>query len=637
MSILDKIIEAKEKIGDKAALRIAEHYHVEQFDETKLKGCCPFHHEKTPSFIWNPKDLYMKCFSCGKTVGILDLYIETEGSYKRALKRLFRETGIDCNLNDLSSDNEKSFEDFKFPHEESNKDRSQVEAYMEKRGISKETLDYAGVKQDAYGNCVFELRDLDGRLMGVKYRPSHSIKKGQPKMWWQKNADMYPLLYNLMKVDISKPLLCVEGYLDALSVIEAGWTNVVSIPGGAEDLNWIEANYDFLQNVENIILWFDNDKAGETGRDKVLQRLGEYRCKIVKPDQDDIDAVSLYYAQYKVECTKTDANNILLACGKNRVLALIEGAEEVPSKKLKYLMDCKPTSVKDMEKTSMGIKGLDAMLYGNLFPCFSIFSGVGGSGKSSVANIASIIAPVEVGYKAFVFSGELGSGQLADWILSPLAGYNHIKEVYSPQSPERPFFVITDKAQEAIQSYYRKSMVVYNDEHELDTSGDSLLMAMEEAYRRYGCRVFLIDNLMCVSFENLNDDSKWDSQKKFIIRLMNFTEKYDVCTNLIVHPKKTIGYAKEPNVESLHGASEISNLCHRLLWVDRLNPDESTYNTRITVIKDRPTQAAGRHCELYYDEKTRRIYTDLEEQRKVYSWEKSVNIKYTEEEDSYLI
>lgn len=637
MDILEKIIEAKEKIGDDAAIEIAKYLGVENFDEKNLKGCCPFHHEDTPSFIWNKKDKMFKCFGCQRRYGILDMYTDIEGSYNKALEKLFERTGIKFDLRELKIDRNDFFERYRYPKEEPDRDKSNVYEYYKKRGISKETIDYAGVKEDSHKNCVFELRDLDGELLAVKYRPSHKIKDGEPKMWWQKDADTCPCLYNIDKVDITKPILFVEGYSDVLAVLEAGYKNVVSIPGGAEDLNWIEFNYELLENIEQIILWFDNDRAGEIGRKQAQQRLGEYKCKIVKPSKEDIESVHQYYSQYGADCQKTDANNILLACGKDRIINLIENAEDIPSKKLKYLMDCKIDSVKDMEKTSTGIKALDRILYGNLFPCFTIFSGKTGGGKSSVANIASLIAPVENGYKTFVFSGELGTGQLADWIVSPLAGYNHTQEIISPQSPERPFYVVTNQARQSIQNYYRKSMIVYDDEEALDVSGKSLMDGMEEAYRRYGCRVFLVDNLMCLSFNSLNEDNKWETQKKFIIRLMNFTEKYNVCVNLIIHPKKQNGYAKEPTADDLHGASEMGNLCHRLLWIDRLNPDDNIYNTKITVIKDRPTQAAGKHCELYYDEKTRRLYSDIEEQRKVYSWEKSCNIKYSKEEDEKLI
>ena len=110
-------------------------------------------------------------------------------------------------------------------------------------------------------------------------------------MFWQKDADTCPLLYNMDKVDVSKPLCIVEGYFDCLAVIEAGYTNVVSINGGANDDNWIKFNYEWLENFKDIILWFDNDEAGEDGLHKVVTRLGEYRVRIVQTIEEDEDAV----------------------------------------------------------------------------------------------------------------------------------------------------------------------------------------------------------------------------------------------------------------------------------------------------------------------------------------------------------
>lgn len=635
-TLYEKINEAKMAFGDKAAKIICEHYHAENFDEVNLKAKCPFHTEDTASFVWNPKEGYMKCFGCGKVVSIVDVYIETEGTFNTAVKRLFKETGIHYDLSRIESEKEDFYTGYKFPEEIECIDRSTVEEYWGKRGISVNTLDYMGIKEDEHGNSVFELRDMNNVLVAVKYRPSRAVKKGEAKMWWQKGADNCPMLFNFNKIDITKPILIVEGYGDCLSVYEAGFNNVVSIPGGAQDLNWIEFNYDILKNIDQFILWFDNDAAGEKGRAEVIQRLGEYRCKVVKPSKEDIEGVQEYYNQFNVKCSKCDANNVLLARGKERVLALINSAEEIPSKKLKFLMDCEIGTVKDLEKVTTSIQVLDDLLYGNLFGCFTIYSGKSSGGKSSVADIASIISPADHGYKTFVFSGELSDGQLADWIVSPLAGYNHIQRIHQA-GVARPYYIVTDKARKAIQKYYHDKMIIYSDEEALETSGDSILTSMEEAYRRYGCRVFLIDNLMCISFENVNEDNKWETQKKFIIRLMNFTKKYNTCTNLILHPKKMSKADGGLSTESLHGASEVGNLCHRMLWIDRLDPEDEGYNTKITVVKDRPTQSSGKSCKLYYDEPTRRFYSTIEEQRMQFGWESSANIKYTEEEDKLLI
>ena len=416
MDILEKIIEAKEKIGDDAAIEIAKYLGVENFDEKNLKGCCPFHHEDTPSFIWNKKDKMFKCFGCQRRYGILDMYTDIEGSYNKALEKLFERTGIKFDSRELKIDRNDFFERYRYPKEEPDRDKSNVYEYYKKRGISKETIDYAGVKEDSHKNCVFELRDLDGELLAVKYRPSHKIRDGEPKMWWQKDADTCPCLYNIDKVDITKPILFVEGYSDVLAVLEAGYKNVVSIPGGAEDLNWIEFNYELLENIEQIILWFDNDRAGEIGRKQAQQRLGEYKCKIVKPSKEDIESVHRYYSQYGADCQKTDANNILLACGKDRIINLIENAEDIPVENMIDLMDVEEFDIDKTGYNPTGIAELDKQIYGYIDGSLNIWTAYSGCGKSLAVDSDLVgengyfkMKDVKVGDKVYGEDGELHS------------------------------------------------------------------------------------------------------------------------------------------------------------------------------------------------------------------------------------
>ena len=639
--INEKINEAKEIIGSNAVDLIKEHFHLENFSEegSIIKASCPFGHtDSTPSFIWNSNEKYFKCFSCGRVYGITDLLIDTEGSFKKALGKLFKMANMEVDLDFREDGRDNFFDGYVYPPEETNTDRQATEEYCAKRGISKNTLDRMGVKQDIHGNIRFELRDLDNKLLAVKLRPSRRIHKGENKMWWWqgKNADgsrtrsTCPSLFNMNKVDFTQPLLITEGYFDCLACYEAGYKNVVSIHGGAEDLKWIQFNFDFLEQFDDIILWFDNDSAGMRGLESAISRLGEYRCKIVKPTKEHEDKIEEYYKNLgSKECIrKTDANNVLLACGSNAVLSLINGAKEIPSKRLKFLMDYEPTNVKDIEKVSTGFKAIDDLIYGNLFPCFTIITGYSGSGKSSLANISCLISPVEQGYKSFVYSGELDNGQLSDWICSPLAGRNHTLR-WENKDSARYSYSVSNEALKCIKDYYRTKIILYDDEDGLDSSGETVLEEMKNAYRRFGCRVFLIDNLMTLSFSGNDDDSKWETQKKFIIKLMGFTKKYKACVNLIVHPKKPVaGGTYEHSVYDLHGASEIGNLCHRLIWVDKLKDDEEGYNIKVSIIKDRPSQAAGKECKLYYDYATRRIYSNIEERDKAYSWESHYTINY---------
>lgn len=370
-NLYTKISQAKEELGTQAAAIIATELPIENWNAEKLSGKSPFNpNDNNPSFIWNAKENCFKDFSTGKNYGIIDFYMDKYGySFVTAAKKLFELVDMEFSDDEFSfmkSSKKDFFENYRYPREENNGNRDKVNKYLAKRSISSETLDYMGVKEDSHGNIVFELRDINDKLLAVKYRPARAINKGEPKMWWQKDADMCPSLYNINKIDITQPLVICEGFPDCLSIVEAGYRNVVSIPGGAEDLSWIEFNYDFLDSINEIILWFDNDKAGQGGLQKAVSRLGEGKCKIVKPTSLDEDDVEKYYKQYNenLSIRKTDANNILIACGKNEVIRLINTAEEIPLRNIIDLVEIEEFDINKVEYTPTGFADLDRKLYG---------------------------------------------------------------------------------------------------------------------------------------------------------------------------------------------------------------------------------------------------------------------------------
>lgn len=646
--LFEKIKEAKDKLGTEAAEIIAKEYPLEEFNPEKLSAKSIFNkNDNTPSMIWNKKDNYFKDFSTGRVYGLIDFYMEKYNEpYIKAARRMLDLAGIEYNpkmFSDKQNENKDFFKNYKFPHEENPINGKALE-YVLKRGISEQTAKYVDLRCDNNGNVAFQLRNVSGKVCAVKYRKSKPIPKHstEPKMFWQKDADTCPLLYNMDKVDISKPVCIVEGYFDALAVIESGYTNVVSINGGANDDNWIKFNYEWLENFKDIILWFDNDEAGEDGLKKVVSRLGEYRVRVVRTIEEDEDCVERYYQTFNESShiRKTDANNILLSCGKNRVIALINNAEAPPVKNLVYLMDSESENIADIEKFSTGIKSVDDVLYGNLMNTMTIYSGLAGSGKSSLINQSVIISALETGRSVFIYSGELSAGQILDWLIVPLAGVNHVKEVYSDKF-ERAFYYPTLEAASRIKKYYHDNLILYQPENELEADGDGIIEAMLNSYRRFGTTVFSIDNLMSISFKQTSEESKWEQQKAFIIKLMNFTNKYDVNVNLAVHPSKSVmNSGTKPNVYSLSGSGDISNLTQRLNFLERVNTNSSgpINKVKMSVLKDRPSSAAGSVIDMMYDKRTRRFFSNESELYKKYSWELNTPaINYTGQEKETLL
>ena len=93
------IEQAKDKIGDATADIIADIFKLEKYDSKNKKGCCPFHFENTPSFIYSSKTHRFHCFGkCNKSVDIVDAFIEGQGmTFNQAVSKVFELADMDGN------------------------------------------------------------------------------------------------------------------------------------------------------------------------------------------------------------------------------------------------------------------------------------------------------------------------------------------------------------------------------------------------------------------------------------------------------------------------------------------------------------------------------------------------------------
>lgn len=634
MEILDIIKEAKQVYGDKAKEVIVNEWPLEAYDG-KNKARSPFNSDTTASCMWNQKELCWKDFSSGRVIGILDLFQHKYGdTYKEAIVRLCEETGVtlpdDGNWTGYNK-GELLPKNYRYPYitEQSFNNRKDVEEYLGKRGLSIATLDHFGIKEDEHKNIVFEFFDADNMLLSVKLRPSHRIKPPEPKMFWQNGSDNCPLLFNVNRVNFEQPLVITEGNIDAMSVFEAGYYNVVSIPGGVQDTKWIEFNYKFLENFSQFIVWTDNDEAGQQGRQKIVKRLGEYNCKIVTPTDDVLDVIESYYQQYDANShiRKADANNVLIACGGGMILNLLKTAKEIENPKVKRLMDYDEQQLQDLPRISTGFKAIDRVMYGNFENSLTILTGKAGSGKSTLLNQFFIAEPLEAGERVLIYSGELPARILLGNILRPLASRRHIIELDNGEDQPKGYKVTTE-ASKAIKSYYRDGLFVFDDLDELETNGGGLLEAMEYSYKRYGITSYVIDNLMTVDMRGVQGESKMDCQIQFVKRLKKFTREYPVKVLLVAHARKLASGQSDVGLDDISGASEIVKLCDRCYDIRPINngddADVFSPSTKISVVKDRQAGRVGAKFELYFDECSSRIYTDEPERDKQYAWERDL-------------
>lgn len=623
----EKIIEARERLGDKAKTIMEEE--IPLIGDGKMYFSI-FKEENTPSMAWFSDRQILKDFSTGKTMDYIDFAIKYHNlSFYGAVKELFELVGFEYDNSDFITgiNNDTFMKNYKFPLDEPLNNRENVNKYAKERGISLETLDFCNVKESANGNIAFQLFNTNYKHVATKYRIIGAYNKGKensPKWWWQKGASNCPILYGIERVDYTKPLVICEGYFDRLSVVESGYTNCVSIPGGAQSLDWIEWNFDFLQMFKIIIIWFDGDEAGQSMISKVVDKLGLDRTKIIKPYEIESGS-PLYNLPHK------DANDILVYFGATEVIKCIETAEYTPNPHLKYLFNIKEVELADLPRISTGFESLDYVVYGTFNQTLNVLTAPPGNGKSVIATLMGVISPLEAGKKVMIFSGEFSNESLVGNMFRPFAGRNHIIEIENKNNKAPSFYKVTKRAKEAVRDFYLNNLIFYDNSDELITDSEGILHQMEYSYKRYGVTFFVIDNLMCIKC-GANDNDKYSGQIDFVIKLKRFTRIYDATILLVAHPKKMAYGQTQLDMYSVAGASEIVNVADRVYSTGILDPATNNgYNTFIKILKDRQSGRSNKEIKMYYDYPSTRIYSTEKELFKKFSWEEQFNYVY----DSY--
>jgi twinkle protein len=617
------ILKAKEKLGDDNFSNIMSALGIEEFDDKNKKACCPFHNEKTASFIYNPKSYSMHCFGCGTNVDIIDAFMQGGCTYLEAVQKLMALANIKYSFGEMSV---KTKHQYKYPKEVICDNKDKACEYLAKRGISKTTIDYADVRQDEYGNIVFNFYDLNDVLTTVKYRPSHKVKKGEDKTWAQKGADTSPVLFNMNKINTSSPLLICEGEIDCLTAIEAGYLNSVSVPFGAGNYTWMEECWDWLQQFEKIIICSDNDTAGLKMQKEVIYRLGTWRTMV-------IDIPTFYENEDGRKIAIKDLNEVLYYFGKEKVMEIIVNAKDSPIDSIVDYSDIEDVNLEDIDGIKIGIKEIDKELMRLFYGTFNVVTGINGSGKTSFLSQV-ICQALEQDKNTWFYSGELPNHQTKNWINFILTGQRHLKQY---QDDEAIYWRAPKEVKEKLNDFYRDRLFIYKDGQSRKAS--ELLKSMEEVVRKNGVKLLIIDNLTALNLE-ANDNNKYEKQADLITDLIDFAKKFNVVVIMVVHPHK-MDMTRRMDKMDIQGAMALSDLAHRVVSLYRVSEKDKQgeqkingqgwkkepikYDVLFDVLKDRMRGSEGKSIGLYYDKPSRRFFAGLKDLDYQYKWDDSLH------------
>ena len=511
-----------------------------------------------------------------------------------------------------------------YPKPVNSTSKENIVNYLNLRKISRETIDYCDVREDEHNNIVFNFYDTNDVLTLVKYRPSHKIdkSKGEVKTWCQKNADTYPLLFNMNRINISEPLLICEGEIDCLSAIEAGYTNSVSVPLGAGNFQWIEKNWDWLEQFDTIIVCGDNDEPGQKMIKEVSSRLGNWKTKIVQ----------LPTYREKSDGTKvaiSDLNETLYWWGKEYVLKLILNAKDSPVDSVIDFSDIEDVDLSQIDGIYTGIEKLDNELMKMFYGTVTILTGTNGSGKSSFLS-QLICQTLDQKKSAWLYSKELPNSMMKNWINYIFAGRQNIKEFTDSKGAK--YYRVRQEARRRIDKYYRNSLYVYKDDY--SNTVEDVKKSMEDCVRKYGCRLLILDNLTVINL-GATDNNKNETQNAFMSWLTKFAATFQVVVILVIHPRKGQQLVRLCKYD-IGGSGGMLDLAHRSFSLYRVQPKEKelqisnqqplnasneTYDVILDVLKDRMRGRENLSVPMYYDPPTRRFYTCEAEFYHQYQWD----------------
>ena len=275
-------------------------------------GLCPFHGEKTPSFHVDPAKQMYYCFGCGAGGNVITFLMEYENfSFPEAVERLASRAGISMPLQDFSAGRKRE-EDRRNTLYQINKDAANyfyvqrrssrgqtAQRYLENRQLLPETVRsfalgyalpyrddlYRYLKQKGYtddilkdsglvrfeeasggsdrfwNRVMFPIQDVHGHVIGFGGRV---LGDGLPKYVNSPETEIFDKSRNLYALNIARRsreeafVLC-EGYMDVISLHQAGFTNAVASLGTS-----LTAGHAHLlaRYKKEVLLCYDSDEAG---------------------------------------------------------------------------------------------------------------------------------------------------------------------------------------------------------------------------------------------------------------------------------------------------------------------------------------------------------------------------------------
>ena len=480
------------------------------------------------------------------------------------------------------------------PKPKSNSIHPDVISYFQHRGISESTLKLMHVTSGTDwmpanekknrrlpdgGNCTTIHFNYikDGEVVATKLRSGD-------KMFRQAKAGCEQVPYNMDAIKNSSDVYIVEGEIDALSLAEIGYTQVVSVPDGGSDksMHWLSDYYEsHFANKKTIYICVDNDTVGSGLSDELAKHFDPADCVFVTD----------FGINPTTNTPNKDANECLVSLGPDTL-----------RKKLSEGRTVRPEGDADMESlgndlddlytnglpkgTKIGFTNLDEYMSlekGRLV----IVTGTPGSGKSQFLDQVAEKMAVGHGWRFSMFSPEMMPLSLhMAMLVSKFTGLPFNRDELNPIR------------------YQRAKRMVIDHFHFIDPDSydiDQILSIAKYQVRKYGCDALIIDpwNDLTMNGEGI---TKTDDINSALLKILTFAQRQNIVVFVMAHPSK-IGRTKdgqtpEPTLSDISGSIHFFNRADIGIVVVRVNENGREY-TKIKISKMRFANL-GKVGEVYF-------------------------------------
>lgn len=464
-----------------------------------------------------------------------------------------------------------------------------VVEWFEKRGISEDTLGIAGVTAatEFCGQCESDVGRIlfpywmNGEHVNTKHRcgkKHFAMEKGAKRILYN-----YDGALEAMKGQEEPTLYIVEGEIDALSFIEAGFLNVVSVPDGAPapDATNYNSKFEFLESAEplinsahKVILATDADEPGRKLMNELVRRIGPEKCSRVIWDE-----------------AHKDANECLVEMGSAYLKAVIESAEPFPVEGIFTGLDLMTDLISLYDNgfdrgSGFGFPHLDS-IYRVKTGQITIATGIPNHGKSAVMDALFVEKAEREAWRFAIFSPEQ----------QPLMMHQrNLIEIYTRQPfSEGPTERMTKSEMLAANRWVSEHFsFILPETPDIDTI---LSLAKLQVYRN-GVKGVVIDPFNEIEHARPQHLSMTEYVGEVLRKLKKFAREQDVHVWVIAHPTKLPRPKNPGDPEPIPGLWDISDSAHWrnkadigiTVWRDLRYNERNEVHILVTKMRWKPDQ-----------------------------------------------